>query len=126
MIEKKLYNFIRNQEFVTLSTVNYNGSPHVSPKLFLKMEKEYIYLLDYLVGTTFENLKENNKVSISTFDIQDVKGFHIYGKASILESGPRYDKLMTEWNERQLKMATEKVSQAVRGTQNIRSLKLAY
>ena len=126
MLKQKLFYFLRDQEFVTLGTADPGGSPHVSPKLFLKMEENDIYLIDFLVGNSLKNIRQNKKVSVSTFDMENVKGYHVYGTASVIDHDSEFQGLLSEWDRRQTKMATEKVSQTVHGRQNIRSLKLTF
>lgn len=126
MLKEKLLSFLKGQQFVTLGSSTPEGSPHASPKIFLKMEGKNIYLIDYLVGVSFENIKANKEVSISTFDIQEVKGFHVYGQASILRNGPEYEALLKEWDVRQTQTTAKNISEVVRGEKNKKVFKLTF
>ncbi|MDP8213216.1 MAG: pyridoxamine 5'-phosphate oxidase family protein [Candidatus Zapsychrus exili] len=126
MLEKKLGYFLRKQHFVTLGTANYEGCPHVSPKIFLKFKDKYLYLVDHIIDSSYKNIKENRKVSISTFDMKEVKGFHIYGIASVLKVGKEFEKLLGDWHKKQTQMTARSISDNVSGKKNIRSLKLTF
>lgn len=126
MLENKLRYFLRNQQFVTLGIANFNGSPHVSPKLLLKYANKKLFLIDFLVASSYRNIKENNNVSVSTFDIEQVKGFHLYGQATIVQSGAEYESLLDEWVKRQNKMAADYICSKVGKRKNMLSLALTF
>ncbi len=126
MIEKKLKKFLKNQQFVTLGTASVKGSPHVSPKIFLKCEENYLYLIDYMAGTSLKNIRQNKRVSVSTFDVEKVQGFHIYGRVRVLDRGKEYESLLKFWNEKQTRLAASRVVASVRGKKNLGSMKLIF
>ena len=61
--------FIRQQEFVTIGTANLNNRPHTSLKMVLSAQGRELVLVEYRLGRSYRNLKENPLISISTFDI---------------------------------------------------------
>ena len=67
IIEKAL-ELIKGLEFVELATADKAGKPNSAPKFFLKTNGKIVYLIDYSIGKTAENLKENSKVSLSFLD----------------------------------------------------------
>lgn len=126
MLEKKLSYFLKKQQFVNLATADKQGNPYSSPKILLKYKDNILYLIDYLVGKSAKNIGENKNVSVATFDIEEMKGFHVYGKIEVIPEGDEFDSLLVDWGNRQDKMAAIKVSESVAGKKNMRSMKLTF
>ena len=118
--------FLNKQQFLTTGTVDRQGKPHVSPKLLLKAAEKYIYIADYQVKSTYNNLKINPNISVCSFNIVEVFGYHIYGKAQIIERGTMYKNLLRDWQEGQTSRQVDKIIEDVRGECNMRSLKLTF
>ena len=51
--------FLAKGKFVNVATCSDERMPNVAPKLIAKTEKNIIYLIDYVIGKTYSNLKEN-------------------------------------------------------------------
>jgi len=103
------------QIFATLGTCNRKAAPHNSPKIILKLQRPHLYLIEYHRGTSFRNIEENPAVSVSTFNLRKMTGFHLEGEAEILTEGAAFQRLMAELRERQIRLSTHEVVEAVRG-----------
>ena len=68
MLPKKIKELLENREFISVATCDFKGRPNAAPKFFLKFEHNFIYLVDYTIGMTWENLKVNPKASLSLMD----------------------------------------------------------
>ncbi len=123
---KKAFRFLNKQQFVNLGSSSLSAKPHTSPKSIVLLKDKYIYLADDLLEKTYKNIKENPFVSLSSFDIQSMKGFRLYGKAVIVKNGREYEHLIKKEEKRQVMMATERVVEKVQGKSNVKSLTMTF
>ncbi|MBN2482755.1 MAG: pyridoxamine 5'-phosphate oxidase family protein [Candidatus Omnitrophica bacterium] len=119
MIDRKLFtkeimDFLRRQVFLFIGTSDKRGRPHTSAKPLLKIEDNYIYLVDFVVGRTYKNIKRNPKISLSAVDMNKVIGYQLYGRAEVIDKGDVFRQLSGEMNSKQVRLATERVIQGVR------------
>lgn len=111
MLIKEALNFLKGKTFINVATCGQNLRPNVAPKFLLKIEKKYIYLIDYVRNTTLRNIKSNPKVSISSINLDTLKGYQINGKAEIVEKdqGSIYKKLFKEYEKKQIDLSTKRL-----------------
>ncbi|MCM8783339.1 MAG: pyridoxamine 5'-phosphate oxidase family protein [Candidatus Omnitrophica bacterium] len=99
-IPSEIINFLTNQGFVVLSTVDNQGFPHSSCKGIIKIEeKGKIFLLDLYHGKTYENLKINPYVSVTVVDEHKFKGYSLKGKGEIVKITNANKKLLKNWED---------------------------
>lgn len=125
-MDEELQKHLRHQFFVSLATATRDGRPHTCPKLLLKFGDETVYLIDYLIAHSFDNIKSNPRVCITTFNVDEVLGYHLFGKAQIIEEGSEYKKLLAEWDEKQIKVAADQVVETVKGSTQMKSFKFTF
>ncbi len=126
MITKKIADLLKNREFISVASCDFEGRPNVAPKFLLKIEDGFIYLVDYVVGRTFENLKINPRVSLSVMDTDALKGYQINGSVEIIEKGQLYDSILNELKNKEISLATERVIKGVQRGQKHQSFEVAF
>jgi uncharacterized pyridoxamine 5'-phosphate oxidase family protein len=126
LILKKAFRFLNKQQFVNLGSSSLSSKPHTSPKLIVLVREKYIYLAEDFLEQTYKNIKENPFVSLSSFNIQSMKGFRLNGRAVVVKRGKEYEYLMQKEEKRQVKMATDRVVEKVQGKSNVKSLTMAF
>ena len=109
MISQNIKTLIQFREFISVATCGLNNRPNGAPKFLLKVEFNHIYLVDYTMGQTFRNLKENPQVSLSFFDIHTLVGYQINGQAQIIESGSEYDQALQELEEKEVDLSATRI-----------------
>ena len=114
LFTKEIIDFLGHQMFLFIGTSDKRGRPHTSAKPLLKIEDNYIYLVDFVVGRTYKNIKRNPKISLSAINENKVIGYQLYGKAEVVEKGNEFRGLAQEMSRKQIKLATERVVQGVR------------
>jgi len=113
MITKILTELLKKREFISIASCDFKCRPNVAPKFLLKIEDNFIYLIDYVVGRTYENLKINPKVSLSVMDVDMLKGYQINGTVEIIEKGNLYEELLNELKNKEISLATERIIKGV-------------
>ena len=104
---------LKKREFVELATADKDGKPNSAPKLLLKTDGKIIYLIDYSMGKTFEDLKVNPRVSLSFIDSNSLFGYKLNGKVEIIVKGAVYDECLKELQEKEIKLTVERVVKGV-------------
>ncbi|HOW59826.1 MAG TPA: pyridoxamine 5'-phosphate oxidase family protein [Candidatus Omnitrophota bacterium] len=113
-ITEKIEQLLEKREFVSVATATRNGVPNTAPKFFFRAKGDYIYLIDYVIGKTITNLKENSLVSVSFMDYESLEAYRLNGKTQLIERGKVFDAILKEWDKKLLKFSTDRVIEAVR------------
>jgi len=113
MLEHKIEELLKKREFVSVGTCDSNGRPNAAPKFFLKKEGKYIYLVDYTIGRTWQNLKINPHVSLSLMDTDNLTAYQINGSVDIIESGALYDEIRAQAHAKEVSLSALRVIEAV-------------
>lgn len=109
-LSEEIINFFQNQGFIIVSTIDEDGGVHNSCKGIVKIGSSgQIYLLDLYKAKTFENLKRNSNVSITSVDEHKFKGYCLKGKAKIVETESLKSDIVALWDEKITERATKRV-----------------
>lgn len=109
----KIRKLFQTREFISVATCDFNGRPNVAPKLLLKFEDGFVYLVDYVLGTTFKNLQNNPRASISSMDLDSLTGYQLNGPVEMLESGAEYNKILQELVDKEIDLSTRRIIEGV-------------
>ncbi|MCX5695747.1 MAG: pyridoxamine 5'-phosphate oxidase family protein [Candidatus Omnitrophica bacterium] len=112
-MNKRIAELLKFREFVSVATCDFNGRPNAAPKFLLKIEDNVVYLVDYIIGTTFHNLSLNPKISISFMDTHSLVGYQLNGLVKIIESGPEYDLLVKDLLQREVDLSARRIVEGV-------------
>lgn len=115
MLSKELLNLFDKREFIGVATCDFKGHPTAAPKFILKVESGRIYLVDYTVSKTWENLKTNPRISMSLIDPMTLKGYQVNGNVKILSKGKLYKKLCEEMTDKEVRLTAQHIIDEVRG-----------
>jgi len=114
IITKEALEFLTKREFINIATSDQGHRPNVAPKFLLKVERDCIYLVDYVLGKTWRNIQLNKLVSLSTINIDKLVGYQINGEAEIIEAGPTFGKLLNELHDKIINFSARRVIEGVR------------
>lgn len=88
-----------------IATASKDGKPNVSAKgSFRVLDDEHVIFADINSPRTIANLKENPYVSVLVIHPKTLRGCRIWGKGEIINSGPLFDQLNTEFVGKGLKI----------------------
>lgn len=110
---KKITELLQKREFVSVATADLSGRPNAAPKFLLKVEDNFIFLIDYTRGKTWENLKKNPRVSLSFMDTEELTGYQINGAVKIIDKGPAYDKIFNELLQKEIDLSCRRIIEGV-------------
>lgn len=113
MLSKDLIGFLNNEEFLNIATCSVDNMPNVAPKFLLKIENDSIYLVDYVINTTWRNIKINPRVSMSIVNVNTLKGYQINGLAEIIDKGLGHRELLEEFKQKQINLSTKRLIEAL-------------
>ena len=112
-MNKKVLELLKAREFVSVATCDLQGRPNAAPKFILKLENNSIYLVDYIIGRTFQNIKVNPRVSISFIDSNALMGYQLNGSVEIIGNGQEYDSLVKDLSRKELELSTRRIIEGV-------------
>jgi len=110
---KKITGLLQKKEFISVATSDLSGKPNAAPKFLLKLENNFIFLIDYTQGKTWENLKKNPRVSLSFMDTEDLTGYQINGTVKIIDKGPAFDKIFNELLQKEIDLSCRRIIEGV-------------
>ena len=113
MINKTIKVLIESREFISVASCDLENRPNAAPKFLLKVEASHIYLVDYILGRTFRNLKVNPRVSLSLFDNSALVGYQINGSVEIIDRGPEYQSALDELARKEIDLSATRVIEGV-------------
>jgi predicted pyridoxine 5'-phosphate oxidase superfamily flavin-nucleotide-binding protein len=92
---------VEQQRLGFVATVCPDGTPNLSPKGTTAVwDDDHLIFANIRSPGTLANLRQNANVEVNVVDPFVRKGYRFKGVASILESGPLYDKLLAFYTER--------------------------
>lgn len=124
-MNKKIVELIKSREFVSVATCDFDGRPNAAPKFLLKVEDNFIYLVDYTIGKTIRNLHSNPRISISFMDTNSLVGYQLNGLVKIIDSGAEYEVLVKELLLREVDLSARRIVEGVTKEKVHQSFELA-
>lgn len=114
MLTRTISEFLSNREFISVATCDFEGRPNAAPKFLLKIEDNFIFLADYSLSRTWENLQINPKVSLSFVDTDTLCGYQVNGAVQIIDKGKEYDVLWKELKEKEISLSAKRIIEGLR------------
>jgi predicted pyridoxine 5'-phosphate oxidase superfamily flavin-nucleotide-binding protein len=112
---EKAIDLIKKREFVSIATSDLENNPNAAPKFVLKVDRQYVYLIDYIMGRTYKNLIVNPKASLSLYDPETLKGYQLNGPVEIIDKGPVFKQIFQEMNARKISLTAKHIIEEIRG-----------
>lgn len=110
---KKIGDLLKYKTFISVATADIHGRPNAAPKFLLKIENNFIYLIDHSKTRTWENLKVNPYVSLSFMDLENLIGYQINGSVQIIDKGAEYEKIYNELLRKEVDLSTTRIIEGV-------------
>ena len=113
MINKTVKALIESRDFISVATSDLDNRPNAAPKFLLKIQGNFIYLVDYSVARTYQNLIVNPRVSLSFFENSTLIGYQINGRVEIIANGDEYASVLNELRAKEIDLSTKRVIDGV-------------
>lgn len=113
MLTEIINESLKNREFITVATCDLQARPNSVPKLLLKVEGDFIYLVDYTIGRTYDNLKVNPRACLSFVNTDTLKCYQINGDVEIISQGKLYGEIAGQVSQKQINLSIERVLMGV-------------
>jgi len=99
-ISAVIIDFLHNQDFVIVSSIDKNGFPYSACKAIIKIDPAgKIYLVDVYLGVTIENIERNAQMSISAVDEHKFIGYCLKGKAAKMQDDFISQEMIKTWED---------------------------
>jgi len=116
MITPDIVQFFHNQRFTIISTIDKKGYPHNSCKGIVKIDESgKVYLLDLYTARTYENLKNNPAISITSVDEHKFAGYCLKGKAKIVPKNKVNGRVLKLWEDKITSRISHRLLKNMRG-----------
>lgn len=112
MLIDKVFALLKDREFLTIATADKAGLPNAAPKFLLKLDLPHIYLVDYTIAQTAENLRTNPRASLALMDIENLQGYRLRGSVALVESGAEFKRLAEELQKKIVRLSADRVIEA--------------
>ncbi len=90
--------FLKNQGFVIVSSIDAQGFPHNACKNIVQIDpRGEIFLIDLYHGVTKANITRLAKISISAIDEYKFEGYALKGEARILPHNNLTQSMISSW-----------------------------
>ena len=101
LLTAEMKRVVREQRLGFVATVCPDGTPNLSPKGTTAVwDDDHLVFANIRSPGTLANLRQNANVEVNVVDPFVRKGYRFKGVASVLESGPVYDRAITFYKER--------------------------
>ena len=101
LLTAEMKRVVGEQRLGFVATVCPDGTPNLSPKGTTAVwDDDHLVFANIRSPGTLANLRQNANVEVNVVDPFVRKGYRFKGVASVLESGPVYDKAITFYKER--------------------------
>lgn len=115
-LSESIIQFLQKQGCVAVTSIDAAGFPHSSCKAIVRIDKAgSIYLLDAYRGKTLENLRNNPRASVTSFDEHKFAGYCLKGRARILFREELAPEIIRAWEERITSRLTQRLLHNIRG-----------
>ncbi|MFH1359751.1 MAG: pyridoxamine 5'-phosphate oxidase family protein [Candidatus Omnitrophota bacterium] len=113
-LSDQVISFLEKQGYLIVSTMDLKGRIHCSAKGIVGIEKSgKVFVIDLYLRKTFENLKNDDRVSVTAVNEHDFVGYTLQGRAKIVPRDQIKDHIMEEWENRIIQRMTKRVSRSV-------------
>jgi uncharacterized pyridoxamine 5'-phosphate oxidase family protein len=126
MIVKRLQELFKGTRFIYMATCGLDGNPNAVPKYLLKIEGDTLYVVDYVFGRTWKNIKINPKVSIPVMDSETLIGYRVNGIVELVRGRKEKAALVKEFSAKNISSSVQKVIDAVRSQKPNRNFEVIF
>ena len=109
MVISNIEKLLKGREFITIATADNEGLPNAAPKFLLKYETPYLYIVDYAIAKTADNLRKNPRASLSVMDLHNLEGYRLNGTTELIEQGAEHERLAAELRKSLVRLSASRV-----------------
>lgn len=114
MALEKLASLLKKRSFISIATADKQGEPHAVPKFLLKVQDGCVFLIDYAIAKTVDNIRINPRACLSLMDLDNLEGYRISGSTSLIEQGAEYDAILKEYDKKLIQMSATRFIEGMR------------
>lgn len=114
MILEKISQLLKKRNFLSIATADKRCEPHAAPKFLFKIEDGCVYLVDYAIAKTVDNIRANPRASMSFMDLDNLEGYRLSGPALLIEDGPEHKKILEEFDKKLIRLSADRLIEGMK------------
>jgi len=114
MFSELISKVLAGKEVVFFASANKQAVPNVAPKVVVKIDGNFVYLVDFLYGRTWENLKDNPRGAVSFQDERTLNSYVMRGEVVLITAGKEFENIIQDLERKQVSIAVERVVQGIK------------
>ncbi|MGE5309007.1 MAG: pyridoxamine 5'-phosphate oxidase family protein [Deltaproteobacteria bacterium] len=126
LLSESLRQFLRTAEFLYVATVYDGGKPYVAPKFLISVECDTLFLADFVLGKTWDNLSRQPVLSLAVLNYDTLEGFQLNGTARLLRKGKEYDRLIGLLEQREISLTADRVLASLEANRKSKMVEIAF
>ena len=110
IITEEIKNFVNFQKLGYVATTSADNTPNLSPKGTITIiDESYLAFANIHSPQTVENLKHNSSIAINVVDPFSRRGYRFDGKAEIISSGDKFNKIISYYRTSEVKNSIKSI-----------------
>ena len=93
-IPSKVKKMIVGQQMIVVESVDKNGISNISPRTTFTILDDVIYWIELFRHKSFVNFRDNDWVSVATFDKENLEGFQLKGRVTMLHDKEKREDIL--------------------------------
>ena len=114
IIPGKIVQTLKAADWICLASRDKDGEPNAANKFLLECEGNIVYLVEFVKGKTYDNIKLFPKVVFPIMDLENLVDYQLSGVVEIIEAGPVHDNLIAKLKEKELQFSTKRIIEGIR------------
>ncbi|MFC1666507.1 pyridoxamine 5'-phosphate oxidase family protein [Candidatus Omnitrophota bacterium] len=121
-LSQRVIHFLEEKKVVIVSTLNAEGKIHCAVKGIVGIEqKGKVFLIDLYTHETFNNLRNNQTISITAVDEHKFQGYTLQGHARLIPRKEIHGHIVAEWERRILKRISTRMIKNIQASTKSKS-----
>jgi len=114
IIPQRLKELLEKADWICLATRNQSGHPNAANKFLLQCEDEHVLIVDFVHGSTLDNILHYPKASFAVIDLENLIDYQFFGEVEIIKEGQLHEKLINFLEEKHARFSTNRIIEGIR------------
>ena len=112
-IPSKVKKMILGQQMIVVASVDKNGMSNISPRTTFTILDDVIYWIELFRHKSFVNFRDNDWVSVATFDKENLEGFQLKGRVAMLHDKEKREDILLRITDKLTRLHKKRILEQV-------------